>query len=684
VTRRPGGNDAPENAFQSIWFILRNLVGTVNRKSSEWNQGVIRVVIVGVVTVYAFAATERVDLALGWNVLTITSSYLAISLANLGSFIFLGAQSRSRRVVLLLGDLVVTTLAAYVGGESVTPFSAVYLWIIIGHGVRYGEWYLVASTFLGACGFGLVLYANPYWQLNVQNGLGLLFTIVVIPCFAFALVRQTRNSRELAEAASQEKSKFAADLSHDIRTGLSSISLICEMMGKEELTDKSRENVGLIRSAAETLLSVADDILDLAALEAGRFSVNREPVELYELTLRVMDTVRPVAESKGLSVCVVASLQMAERVCSDKRRLTQILLNLLSNAIKYTNSGRVCLIVSGRPNVLRFEVSDTGDGVPKHLTEDDVFGRFVRGHWDAPGVGLGLSIAYQLIQELSGRVGYHSNTPRGTTFWLEVPVSESPRPVRETVSTRWSRSSRFSGRRIAQNWLVPADEVPVAELVSNEVLDLDGGVLWVHLKDLNRRGAVNDGLPVLAGQNTAVVIECEASEMSSTVFSRGIWGVSKDLVRSSDNVYWFHRALSARISNVNREERAKARVRVLIAEDEAISETFLRIVLSNFGCEVHSVGNGRAAVEDALRHPPDVMFLDNRLPELNGIQVLQQLGDIDFPKIIVSADASAQAVESHLAAGATEYIVKPATADGIRAIIRKHVAKAAFLEPNEP
>tara|TARA_Y100001934_G_C11942545_1_gene580910 strand:+ start:81 stop:623 length:543 start_codon:yes stop_codon:yes gene_type:complete len=180
---------------------------------------------------------------------------------------------------MLVADVAVTSLAGYLGGESVALFSAIYLWIILGHGVRYGVRYLLAATLLCCVGFGLVLLFTPYWQLNILSGMGLFFAFLLIPAFVHSLIRQLLVAKERAELASSAKSAFAIELSHEMRTGLASIAGMSELVGRNRLDPRVVRQIRLIHSASETLLLLADDILDLSRLENGNFEANFESVD---------------------------------------------------------------------------------------------------------------------------------------------------------------------------------------------------------------------------------------------------------------------------------------------------------------------------------------------------------------------------------------------------------------------
>lgn len=235
-------------------------------------------------------------------------------------------------------------------------------------------------------------------------------------------------ARAMAERANAAKSLFLANMSHELRTPLNGILGMTELVLGSELTRTQRERVGLVRSSAESLLSLINDILDLAKVEAGRLELR--PVE-FSLRVNLQDVVSligPQAQSKGVELVCQINPDVPDALRADNLRLRQVLLNLLGNAVKFTHDGRVQLDVdvasiSGPQRVLQFCVSDTGIGIAQEARER-IFLPFGQGHSDNQyaGTGLGLSIVRQLVSLMGGRVWVDSEPGRGSRFWFTMPA----------------------------------------------------------------------------------------------------------------------------------------------------------------------------------------------------------------------------------------------------------------------
>jgi signal transduction histidine kinase/CheY-like chemotaxis protein len=237
-----------------------------------------------------------------------------------------------------------------------------------------------------------------------------------------ALYRELDEKSEQLKAASESKNRFWANVSHELRTPLNSITGLTRLLAgpDEGLTDEQRYQVGLIRSTAATMLTLVNDLLDVAKAESGQLVINPAEVNLPALLATLRGLTRPMAAGKPVDV-VVSDDGAPAKVLTDENALTAILRNLLSNAIKYTDSGEVRLSVRTRPETIEIEVSDTGTGIPPGQLER-VFEEF----YQVPGAqrggtGLGLPYARRLSALLGGELTLTSEPGQGTTAVLSLP-----------------------------------------------------------------------------------------------------------------------------------------------------------------------------------------------------------------------------------------------------------------------
>jgi signal transduction histidine kinase/CheY-like chemotaxis protein len=255
-------------------------------------------------------------------------------------------------------------------------------------------------------------------------------------------------ARDEAQAANHAKSAFLANMSHELRTPLNAILGYSALVRDEaDLSTKHRADLDAVNRSGEHLLSMIDDVLDLAKIEAGRVEVKNTYFRPEDLLDECVELMRPRARAKGLSLLVHKSNLGARSVRADAGKLRQVLINLVGNAVKYTSQGSVevtaGILEAGAGLTLAVEVADTGIGI---APEDQarIFDAFVQaGNTDmVEGTGLGLSITRRFLELMGGRIGVRSTPGKGSNFRIELPVEEGdesvvagPAPVRKRVLT---------------------------------------------------------------------------------------------------------------------------------------------------------------------------------------------------------------------------------------------------------
>jgi hypothetical protein len=241
---------------------------------------------------------------------------------------------------------------------------------------------------------------------------------------------EMRKSRELAEAASAAKSAFVAVVSHEIRTPMNAVLGTLGLIADTPLDAEQRNYVETARNAAEALLAIINDILDLSKIEAGKLELEPSDFSLPPLVAGVIDLFRASAKERGIALSWGVAQDLPGALYSDAGRLRQVLMNLLSNAVKFSNGGDVVLTVtrdlsSGRP-MIRFAVADSGPGIPV-AQRDRLFQPFSQ--LQAPdrrntgGTGLGLAICRRLVEIFGGRIGVADRPAGGSVFWFTIPLS---------------------------------------------------------------------------------------------------------------------------------------------------------------------------------------------------------------------------------------------------------------------
>jgi len=288
-------------------------------------------------------------------------------------------------------------------------------------------------------------------------------------------------ARDAAEAANKAKSVFLANMSHELRTPLNAILGFSTLLYREPgLNDSQREKLDIINRSGDHLLTLINDVLEMAKIEAGRIQVENAPFDLIAMVRGIVDLMRLRAQEKGLFLRLDQSTALPPYIRGDEARLRQVLINLVGNAVKFTQEGGISIRLRVKRNThshLRIEVEDTGPGInaenQKRLFQP--FQQLAEGEKQA-GTGLGLVISRQYMSLMGGTISLESTPGKGTIFRIDLPVElateteVSGQPVIPAPGEVAGLATKHSGK--AYRVLIAEDHYENRLLLSNLMTDL--------------------------------------------------------------------------------------------------------------------------------------------------------------------------------------------------------------------
>ncbi len=547
-----------------------------------------------------------------------------------------------------------------------------------------------------------------------------------------------------AQAANRAKSQFLANVSHEVRTPLSGVLGMTEMLLDTGLTPVQRRLAETVRRSGESLLQIIDEILDFSRIEAGKLKMESIDFNPWDLSEEVTRLMADGAAKKGLELFCHVADDVPHALRGAPSRLRQVLTNLIGNAVKFTDRGEIVVAVTRQElpttaaaaagaasgagaTLLRFSVTDTGIGISPPMQER-LFNAFTQ--VDASptrrygGTGLGLAISKELVERMGGEIGVRSTLGAGAEFWFTVRLDPPSVPVPAAAPV----AAGLSGRRA----LVVVDNA-TSRRVLEQHLRLQG--MSVQCVEHGRDGVDALRRATRAGQGFALaIVDSSLPDMDGREFGRAVQadpefaavrlamlvppnprGEAAGIreagflaqiampIRQADLLEKIAAIIGASAGPAEHPPTAGGAaalsgVRVLLAEDNPLNQEVTRTMLDSLGCAVCVVDNGARALAALAGSDYDIVLMDRQMPEMDGFDATAEIrargllrprqppaaaAAVRLPVVGLTASAIKGERENFLNAGMDDYLTKPFRRDALRQMLERWVLDRDEARPGD-
>ena len=517
------------------------------------------------------------------------------------------------------------------------------------------------------------------------------------------LALRLQRAREDAETARAARKQFVATVSHEVRTPLNAVLGMTDLLRLTALTRKQKSYVQIMESSSNMLLSLLDNMLDFATIEAGKLKLKRDSFHVNDLLERVLEIMGYQAYAKGIEFMGATDYAPDLQVVGDLQRLQQIMINIVGNAIKFTEAGEVVINVgveSGKDGEaeLSVSVSDTGIGMADDVAER-LFVPFssIAREIGSPGqgAGLGLAISKQLLDLMGGDINVESELGKGTTIWFTVPVIRIAEHDRSVIDGRQALSNRRllivnAGSNLSASvaslltaWNMSCETEREPEKVGRRLdaaqkagypfdcIVLDVGDAQDHRLAPARRIREYSDLPIVF--LTSIAQPLEVGQISTI---DAIRCVNKPILPSVFR-YNLSRLFEVDVCEAGSAEDAPQSLSILIAEDNPINRKLLTSMLKSLEFDVDAVVDGPSVLEVLKKNSYDLILMDCQMPGMDGDEVTRVIregthGDTGQPVVVaITADVSVNHKEQCLQAGMDDFLAKPVRLDMLKSGLRR-------------
>ena len=582
----------------------------------------------------------------------------------------------------------------------------------------------------------------PLFQKGDDNCKGLLLFLTDQTKY-FDLQKKHENELDDINKAAQAKSEFLATMSHELRSPMTTIIGMIQLLQDTELNEEQDDLAETAASSAEQLLCVINDTLDISKLDANKILVEEISFNLQGLMEQLLKSFRVQAEKNNLTFFLKYPNNTAESYIGDPGKIRQVLTNFMSNAIKFSKDGELVIEITTiskkkKREVIRIGVKDNGIGIKKE-NQDRVFNKFEQADKSTTrqygGTGLGLAICKELTELMKGKIGLDSEINKGSTFWIEIPLvhHHDKDEIRSNADITGSKillidehqtTTEILKNKLIQdgldcecvfnaknalercNILAKNDEYFDFVISDCKMQELDGNTFAklirsdpnfskTHLIALSSSGEKGQAKEVYeAGYEAYLVKPCPVDLIKDVLaFVKANSNKQSSIITKytifENNAQTKEPEVSIKvpIQEKNKQEISPKKTHILFAEDDPRIQSLLHKLMKKLKLEYSLVDNGQKAVDFVKNQTPDLIFMDWHMPELDGLKATRAIREYhgDNKKVWIiglTAGGAEEAKSKCLEVGMDDHLAKPFQINDFKATLENGLKMSQNLAHN--
>ena len=509
-------------------------------------------------------------------------------------------------------------------------------------------------------------------------------------------ITEYKAAEEAAQEASRAKSNFLAKMSHEIRTPMNAIIGMTELALREKELDVAQKHIFTVKQAGTHLLSIINDILDFSKIEMGKMEIIPADYSFTSLINDVISIIRMRLIDSQIRFAVNVDSKIPDSLFGDETRIRQVLLNILNNAIKYTDKGFVSFTVTGEiiendTIILTMEVMDTGKGI-KEEDIKNLFGDYTQFDYDnnrgIDGVGLGLAISWNIVNAMDGKINVYSEFGKGSTFSVVLPQKiHSYAPLAAVENPGEKSVIVYERREIYANSIIKTiDNLGIKyDLVSDDAE-------FKKKLSMNKYSFIFISYALLE-KNRFIMTELHIDTKIAVLSEFGESIPNKKLSVLSMPVYSVSVAnlLNGILDNFNFDEYdlnvtrfIAPTARILIVDDIYTNLKVAEGLMLPYKMQVDLCKSGKEAIEAAKENRYDIIFMDHKMPEMDGITAANYIRELDnkdpyyknLPIVVLTANAITGIKDVFFKSGFQDYLSKPIDTVKLNNILEKWIPRS--------